>query len=177
LIFNENVVKYLNLAPLLGGNASSETISTRLLFVYFGLCFVAVGSVLYGIYCPSEVKDYGSANAYVGGDGDSMKWSVMAAIARRLDKSDFRQRFRELRRPQDFENMVEEARPLDERIIELKNASLHMYFDYMNTRHRRVRIACTWVYAAGFACLAVPSLQVFLEVLKLLFSRMGAPVS
>src|SRR4051794_14456804 len=43
---------------LAGGSASSGGVSNRLLWIYFGLCFIAVGNVLYSFFCTQEIKDY-----------------------------------------------------------------------------------------------------------------------
>jgi hypothetical protein len=95
VLFNENVVKYLHLPKELGGSTpvAGSGISMRLLLVYFGLCFVAAGTALYGFFCPPEVKQYGSANGYVAGDGDSIKSMVLDAIQARLARSDFGPRY------------------------------------------------------------------------------------
>jgi hypothetical protein len=163
IIFNDNLVHFLDLARELGGSPV-HGVSSRLLWIYFGLCSVSVGAVLYGFACPPEVKHYGTANAYIAGDGDSMKSAVMTAIQERLEKSDFGRRLFNLR--------AGDALSGGEDPTETKNALLHMYFDYMNTRHRRTRIATTWAYLVGFSCLAVPSIEVFARVLSLMVRRM-----
>jgi hypothetical protein len=165
VIFNDNIVQYLELAKALNGSPSHGGVSSRLLWIYFGLCFVSIGAVLYGIACPPEVKKYGNANAYVTGDRDSIASTVLAAIKKRLEISDFRQRYQGLEG-----NRIREGDLLGSE--DYKNTILHIYFDYMNTRHRRVRIAITWVYLVGFSCLAVPSLEVFFRIFRLAARRM-----
>jgi len=167
LIFNDNIVRYLELAQVLNGSSGHGGVSSRLLWIYFGLCFVSFGAVLYGLSCPPEVKKYGSANAYVAGDRNSISSAVLAGIEQRLKNSDFGQRYLLLE-----ENKKSEGGLLESE--DHKNTLLHMYFDYMNTRHRRVRIAVTWAYFVGFSCLAVPSLEVFIRILRLAAERMFA---
>jgi len=171
ILFNENVVKYLQLPQELGGTAvTAAGISPRLLLIYFGLCFVAAATTLYGVFCPTEVKHYGSANAYVIGDGPSIMRMTIEAICRRLDASDFHERFQRFADTYTLRTPEMIADPDNHPSI--KNDLLHMYFDYMNTRHRRTRICCTILFAIGFICLAIPSLGVFLRVCRLLLASL-----
>jgi hypothetical protein len=82
IIFNSYIVKYLELAKEFGGAQAMEnaSVSPRLLLSYFGLCAVALGSVIYDRFCPDEVKHFGTSAAYVGGDGRSIGDFALEAI-------------------------------------------------------------------------------------------------
>jgi hypothetical protein len=62
IIFNANVLPYLRLASEIFGNAPHFW---RLYFIYFGLCSLALGSIIYQLWCPSEIKRFASALDYV----------------------------------------------------------------------------------------------------------------
>src|SRR5262249_34228138 len=152
----------------LGGSAGThEGVSTRLLLVYFGLCFIAVGNALYGFFCPQEVKAYPSANAYIVGDGDSIRGVALKAIGDRLESSDFSKRYLELESRYLTPRGV--ISDLGDQEAEMKNELLRVHFDFLNSRHRPVRITSAVTYIIGFFCLGVSSLQVFFRVIGLLF--------
>jgi hypothetical protein len=58
IIFNEQVLSYLTLSPEIFGK--SVGISTKLLNIYFGLCFVAIASFLFAWFCPLQIRKYGA---------------------------------------------------------------------------------------------------------------------
>jgi hypothetical protein len=58
IIFNSYVIHYLELAKELVGNPPPSGASTRLLLIYFGLCALAAGSVIYAYMCPEQVQRY-----------------------------------------------------------------------------------------------------------------------
>jgi hypothetical protein len=71
IIFHEHILPYLQLSRDIFGDPPHLW---RLYFVYFGLCFLAAGSIIYQWRCPPDVKHFASAldyvtaakNAYVG---------------------------------------------------------------------------------------------------------------
>jgi hypothetical protein len=79
IIFNENVVRFLNMAHELGGRGDA-TVSHRLILIYLGLCAVSVGALVYGWLCPNEIKHYGTAAAFIQGDGPGLRGFVLADI-------------------------------------------------------------------------------------------------
>lgn len=83
IIFNANVVKYLDLAKEFVGISSHHFdfgVSAKLLLIYFGLCALAAGSVVFSIWCPTEVKHYGTSAAYVGADGRNIGISRLSRL-------------------------------------------------------------------------------------------------
>ena len=74
LIFNENVVRYLELSRFIihpsgppEDASMSSNISWRLLFIYYGLCFLGLGSAVYHFRCPIILKEFGSATDFING--------------------------------------------------------------------------------------------------------------
>ena len=75
IIFNEQIAKYLELVREVSGSqprALGLSVSPRLLLIYFGLCLISFGAIVYRRYCPSEIKRYASSTAFVGGDGPNV---------------------------------------------------------------------------------------------------------
>ena len=85
MLFNGNVVHYLKLVRELGGR-DDVVVSSRLIIIYIGLVNVAVGVVLYVWLCPTEVKQYASAAAYVQGDGPSLRGYPIETITKVLSE-------------------------------------------------------------------------------------------
>jgi hypothetical protein len=87
IIFNANLVSYLNLVRELGFEPHVG-VSHRLILIYLGLCMISVGVLLYGWFGPNEVKPYGSAAAFVQGDGPSLRGFIMNDIQLLIAKTE-----------------------------------------------------------------------------------------
>jgi len=149
VIFNSYIVKYLELAKEFGGAQAMDnaSVSPRLLLIYFGLCAVALGSVIYDRFCPDEVKHFGTSAAYVGGDGRSIGDFVLESIEATLWSSVFVRRYTDMRdklesiRRDRYERMSEDypRDALRQDLAALKsegtNAILHIYFDHLDSSH------------------------------------------
>lgn len=168
IIFNDNVVGYLNLVAELGGSAQSQHlgVSPRLLLIYFGLCFIALGVIVYSVFCPNGVKYYGSANAYVGGVQDSVKrWAITDL---EVSVSNFNQdAFEGVR--DSYRRSWRDEGPTDQQRADYRNALLHIYYRQMNESLPFLRIFIWILYGIGLLCLSVPSAGVFLRVCKVLY--------
>ncbi|MFK4522163.1 hypothetical protein ABIF90_000144 [Bradyrhizobium japonicum] len=78
ILFNQTTVAALSLSPELVrrwlhlGSEGSEQINdaahaltlSRLYYIYFGLSFLGFGSALFGLFCPTTIKDHSSVTAY-----------------------------------------------------------------------------------------------------------------
>jgi hypothetical protein len=71
VIFNQYFIDYMALwqpvshgvsTPLEGAAASNIW---RLIIIYYGLIFVAFGSLIYHFWCPLEIKQYASSEDYI----------------------------------------------------------------------------------------------------------------
>lgn len=167
IIFNENVVRYLNFASQLGMPVGPGGISTRLIAVYLGLCLVAAGMASYSFYCPNEPKYYASAHAYVGAVQDSINKYSVSRIENEVANSEeqFAQRFWQMR---------ESGRgiPLESEKQAGRNGILHVYYelkDYENPQARRFTMI---LFVGGFLSLLVPSAEVFLRVIGIMFTEL-----
>ena len=180
IIFNANVVKYLDLAKEFVGISShhfDSGVSAKLLLIYFGLCALAAGSVVFSIWCPTEVKHYGTSAADVGADGRNIGDFAFEPIETTLRKSvTYAKEYKRIRdryepRLQSTDYTVEHQREdVAEAKAQINNGILHLYFAYLDNTHPILRLLAAIFFAIGFAALAVPSVQVFLRVTYLLIS-------
>jgi hypothetical protein len=174
IIFNESLLQYVELSRNLFGHEERSTsgayVSPRLLCIYFGLCLIAAGSVLFGWFCPQEVKKYGSSAELVGGDGKDMSFGELVSIANLLRGTRWFSK--------DFDNFCEafNARHLikglddhRENNKEVEALGLDNYFQFLNFRNPAIRAATAAFYGAGFLVLSVPSIEVFARVTSALW--------
>jgi hypothetical protein len=168
IIFNAQLVHYLDLVSEIGGpTMHSHSVPPRLLLIYFSLCFFAVGAAIYSVLCPDEVKRYGSSAAYVGEDGPSLKAFASQPIAQELRNSPYANEYEEilqynnLRISQDFS--IQEAR------VEIQNGRLHLYFRYKDKSYPSMRLIAFLCYIIGIIGLSIPSLGVFVRVVRILW--------
>ena len=144
IIFNDYVVNWLRLAHQLEGIPATDHISPRVLWLYMGFCAIALGTLIYALRCPLEVKKYGDYVDYINGDGPVLKALDTQAIVEELEKAGYDATF---------------AKDDD---------LLYMHFDYLNNLYPRSRLFVTVCFVFGFAVLSILSAQVFVRVLGLM---------
>src|SRR5258708_26382115 len=89
ILFNEKLQDYLRISSDLLGYAHPEASSLpRLLFIYFGLCFVAFASALFSWFCPLQVKKFASVEEYIAGDEPYLTFHIQGSIERELETGD-----------------------------------------------------------------------------------------
>jgi hypothetical protein len=170
VLFNGQVIQYLNLVRELGGQEGA-TVSYRLIFIYFGLCAIAVAVSIYGWYCPNEVKHYGSASAFVQGDGPSLRGYLINDITVTLSKDKTaREKLEELSQGLEYKKNTATITNEDRDNYRLEN--LHLYFNYLDESHPTARRLVFTFYVLGLVFLGVPSLHLFANVLVLLVGKL-----
>lgn len=91
LLFNQSVVDFLMLSPeLVGrwlhlsanetGGAAKKLTMARLYYVYFGLTFLGMGSALFVLFCPLEIKNYSTPIEYQTTEGAHVSKARMTLI-------------------------------------------------------------------------------------------------
>lgn len=167
IIFNDKIGEYLKLHPELDKvKEATESLSPRLMLIYFGLCAISVGVTIYSMICPGEVRHYGSANAYARGDGPAIKDFVFEEIERKLSESPKAKALIRIR------NRYERGQgpPITEaQKAQVNNGVLHLYFEYLNEKSAAWRSLVWLFYAIGFVCLVIPSFGVFAQISKKLW--------
>jgi hypothetical protein len=167
IIFNADLVRYLHLAKdFVGLETQSETsVSPRLLLIYFGLTLIALGSAIYSVACPWQVKNYGTSAAYVGGERPNLGDFAMEVIENTLRNSQYQQRYRYIR---DRYEHVPGPPITPEEKTEIDKAVLHLYFEYLNLSYPPPRWLAFVAFVIGFICLLIPSIKVFFTVCLIL---------
>lgn len=168
IIFNEKVVEFLNLAKGIETHSGSE-VSLRLILIYLGLCAVSLGAMVYGWRCPNQVKHYGSASAYVQGDGPSLRGFVINDIAEMLGQHKQGDKLRELSRELTAKSISSGVTEEDSERYRIE--ILHLHFDYLNNIYPFARAVCFWSYVLGFILLGIPSLIVFVRIMGMISGR------
>jgi predicted membrane channel-forming protein YqfA (hemolysin III family) len=170
VLFNQTIVNFLNLIKELNGS-HDVGVSYRLILLYLGLCAIALGVLIYGWFCPNEVKHYGSAAAFVQGDGPSLRGFVMSDLQVMIAKTEpYKTKLEELSRELDAKNHEAGIDHNDRERYRIEN--LHLYFDFLNRSHRIARLICVASYFVGFSLLAIPSAEVFVGVTAILVKKM-----
>jgi hypothetical protein len=177
IIFNENIIRYLNLATeFTAGKQTSLTVQPRLLQVYFALCIISVASVVYTLVCPVIIKRYDSSATYVREEAEHLGDIVIADIEERLRTSPHStKQYKIIRDRYDGPGIDrgESKEQAEARLNSAKNfnlAVLHTYYDLLNQSHPLARLLTLSCYVVGFFLLAIPSVQVFLRVAALLWT-------
>ena len=141
IIFNANVVKYLDLAKEFVGISShhfDSGVSAKLLLIYFGL---GARRRLCGFLnlVPTEVKHYGTSAADVGADGRNIGDFAFEPIETTLRKSvTYAEEYKRIRdryepRLQSTGYTVERQREdVAEAKAQINNGILHLYFTYLD---------------------------------------------
>lgn len=170
VLFNQRIVNFLNLIKELNGS-HDVGVSYRLILLYLGLCAISLGVLIYGWFCPNEVKHYGSAAAFVQGDGPSLRGFVIDDISRRLVQDGrYKDRMEEL--GAEFGAMMQTHTITESDRERYRMENLHLYFDFLNRSHSIARLICVISYFVGFSLLAMPSAEVFLGVIGILVKKM-----
>jgi hypothetical protein len=143
ILFNVYIVKWLHLAEQVDGAAvSSDQIPKRILWFYMGLCLVAVGTFVYAVRCPPEVKKYGDFKDYVNGDGPALTLGAVQDIKESLRGT------HDIWAKDDHKDI------------------LMMHFDYLNMLHPMSRLTVSMCFLFGFLILGLLSLQVFFRIVR-----------
>jgi hypothetical protein len=169
ILLNDDIVAHLSLSKDVFGDAADATL-TRLLSVYVGLVFIAVASVVFAIWCPREVKRYGSPEEYVAGDEPFLSEREVGMVQSRLKIGDTI-----AREDNEAYNTYHDSRPiagdLEEhrrRARQLVRIQLNLLYEMLDRSRRVARWAAAICYALGFVFMSVPSALVFGRVLVVL---------
>jgi hypothetical protein len=169
IIFNENILHYLQLSKQLFDRTAervmSETapVSGRLLVLYFGLCLIACGSVIFTLRCPPRLKAYGSAPEFIGKELDNISIVELAAISGRLDPGGaVGKRFREHCRQLLERYGLSYTGVPKKRDEEIEADGLTSYFHILDEARPISRIASASLFIIGLVAISIPSVEVFL---------------
>jgi hypothetical protein len=196
ILFNNELVNYFVLSSELVGTPDTtsglgnETI-LRLYFLYYGLIFLGLSSIIFSFLCPDVIKDHKTEFGYIN---DELKISTterVAPIAREVKenlspKSDgvkyldsftssfnnahdiaFKQFNTGLAKNIDFQGVMNEQKSIEAKAY---TNILKLNWDYHNTSKIASRVLLSILYTVGFILVLIPSANVFWKVLVLNFS-------
>jgi len=182
LIFNERIIPYLGLTEeLLGRQLHSIDpihVSWRLLFIYFGLCLLALGSILYQIFCPPEIKRHATAVDYTAATREHVGDIVLGRMESRLaHEADSMEEFAMIRdHTRDRANKYDDKSHRDKIYEQYWPDVLDMNYRLLDGRYYAARIATFIFYVTGFVVLAIPSMDVFFRVSRLALDVLATSV-
>ena len=186
ILFNNELVTYLQLTKeLLNIEAGkpNESIS-RLYFLYLGLTFIGFGSIAFSVFCPKIVKS--SSTEYEFSDSEfsimthkrlftlMQPFKSMQEHSRYLNRefdyyfSAYQNALKEFKEPESEKEAIEKRTAA----IEGKAARtfLGLVWEYSLDYEISKRLFVSVLYAIGFTLVLIPSGQVFVKVVGLLFS-------
>jgi hypothetical protein len=170
IIFNKNVADFLHLASqFVGAPDTPFGVAPKLMLVYVGMCAIALGVVTFGSCCPAEVKAYGHPTPYVLDASRVTKDFEFEKLEDALRGSVYRNEY--IRMRDRYERDL--GPPIsEEQKAHINNGVLHLYFRLLNNRWPAARWLTGALYVVGFVFLAVPSLGVFVRVLKIIYGAL-----
>ncbi len=154
----------------------------RLYLLYFGFCTLAVASLLFNWFCPSEIKQHGSAYDFVEKQKPIMHERREEAMVK-LILTDYLSSKHPERKLDDVLDAREET--ADAETMQIRDGILTVqgqqqeqgthgimrdYFVLLKRRRPRWRFCILCLYVLGFALVAVPSAATFAAVVWHLLS-------
>jgi hypothetical protein len=128
----------------------------KLYYVYFGLLFLGIGSIIYQSSCPRQIKKHGDWEDYVRIDGPVMTNSYITALGALVGR-DYRA---DISKPgQDWPD------------LKIQYLRLHYAMLSAEAKYRRFAVA---FFLFGFALLSIPSAMTATKILLLLIRATGS---
>jgi hypothetical protein len=172
IIFNDDLREHFQLWRGVFGRAdvsAGDAVPLRLLLLYFGLVALAAGSILHQIFCPAEIKRYGSDIDYI---------ADMEAHASKAKKNSLTKRIEEDAVIGPAYRLIEQAHHAAMQLARTVQSGemdadadrwrdiFALHFHTIDASARVAREATTIFYAMGFTLVGIPSLNVFVHVLR-----------
>lgn len=181
ILFNEHFVEYFYLSEKFVWNdekiRSGSDVNYRLFFIYFGLSFIGFGSLIFQLFCPSQIKDYLSMALYVESERNMgsparfqhVRDQIHTEYSRRYKNSALMSKYmhRLITTLSEFGGKKEGAVVLGEKVVEpteVDNETLKADYFLSNIRHTKIRFIITIMYALGFFMISIPTLDTFVRV-------------
>jgi hypothetical protein len=192
ILLNKELARYYALYF----DADSLVISYRLYCLYFGFTFLGVASILFNFLCPKLVKEYGSAAAFVAAEERISDRARIRRMMDALIGERFKEQFPNARYTleqvravggavdwaapipfargtPDFHNEAAYLQQLKRdhddmaaQIVDSPGLVMTHYFVPLKDENRAGRFAVFVMYVLGFAVLAIPTIEVFVRVLR-----------
>jgi hypothetical protein len=171
IILNERVVSEIaDLTELVDPNKKGQPSPPwRLFATYFGLSMIAVGSGLYQLFCPREVKENPDPAAYASRyTGDlTLNDIEESRIVEALEKGDEHAQHSYAASHHKFNRRRMNAGTEEMQRAVIKDGKaevLQIHFDLLNSFWYSARITVLFMYLFGFFVLAFPAVDIFRRV-------------
>lgn len=147
--------------------------------LYYGFTAVALGSIIYSIYCPRLVQIYGSATEYISNERKIMFDFKQVELVQNIlllakkttpDQSDIFTHevvdFIATFSPEDFSNEIVLRTAIQRKLSQISDILPFMfaYFELLEQSKKEARYAVYYLFRAGFVLVAIPSVFMFVEI-------------
>ncbi len=169
ILFNQHIMPYMSLWGDLNSVIDDEMqVPISLLYTYLGLCFIAVGSTLYQLFCPKEIKGYRSSVDFVSGIRNETSVYDLRKIAEFVrDKSKGSSFEEEYKIAMKRGDSALQAGHVSDKTVDLNRIDcLNLYYKIKNNSLFCVRLSILIFYILGFFLLSVPSVSIFSKVIS-----------
>jgi len=170
ILFNENISTYLRIISDIDSTHLNTGPSWKIISTYYGLTFIAIGSIIYGIYCPKEIKEHRSDNEYIAHKMQFIHESELSFIENTLSNV---RSYRAINLYIHEKYMKDAYRPPairsqipNEGSIRLNQKTLYYYYKYLNTGNTVARVASYSFFIFGSIVTFFPSLSMFVNVTR-----------
>lgn len=169
LLFNEDIINFLNLhtdfcQPTKCGPA------LRLLLLYLGCCWIAVGAALYSITCPTLIKKYDSAAAFF--EAESTYFSQPRNLEYLLGLIELKTEAKPLPNSAPLFSYNEQKSNVDRNSLADPMGELYRL---LNVSHPLIRMVSLTSYYIGILLLILPTVMTVFQVLVSFdWARFGA---
>lgn len=171
ILFSDSLRQHLALYVDMG----TEPILWRLYLLYFGFCFLSVGALIFAWQCPDEIKWHRAGFVFVEREsrvymvsGDRTGHLQRALIGLRLGLISATGTLRAWS-PERLQELRSDARvvAMEQTVGRLPLESLMVeYFVALKQSKRNWRVAARLSYDLGFFLLAIPTVAVFVSVVR-----------
>jgi hypothetical protein len=145
-------------------NQSSGTIPWKLLCCYFGLCFVAIASFLYELFCPEPTKKYSSAPEHALSCLQFISELEFLNIEKYLKRNGIMPSNFSYKSFLDKRKISQRPEQDEKDLQEIRLGMLNSYYHTVNQRRLSVRVLIQCFYIIGFVSLSIPAFVIFVRV-------------
>lgn len=169
ILFNDSLVQYLRLVFDVCPAGGCE-VGWRVFLIYFGLCFVAVGAVIFAARCPDIVKRYSTSREFF--ETSQLFYAHHHNLLWLLDDikgmrgAAYNDGF-------GLDTLAAQNAGLGAGQVHMLSGPMAAYYNLKNKSRPGWRWVCLAFYGVGAALLAVPTLLTFFEVAAVAIRRFG----
>lgn len=190
LLFNENIIHYFFISPkVIESKTVLEESISRLYYLYFGLSFLGLSSILFALVCPIEIKELSSEYEYIEKEIKVMTHERLHILTEvyinKITEGSilYKELSSYVSHYNDAGKIAEEAYWNDEagraaykkEIIDSSILNILKFdWSFKNQRNPRVRITIACGYIVGFILIAIPSISVSMQLIISLTNKITA---